>query len=668
MREKADFTDILLPRNTHFGIIKFMTRHWNPKKTLKLDKDYSPQDIKNLVRKSVYLDSYLEAESVRSGTPKELLRIEVLKYLDEIAMDKKMHVIRWMGVFFLKVSFMMKIGIFVNEPAVLKLKDSMGENPVLFLPTHRSYADFCVLTYLCYHYDIELPAVAAGMDFYSMAIVGQMMRETGAFYMRRTLVGAPLYAAALRHYVRTVVAHYGAPVEFFLEGTRSRSNKCLPPKYGMLAMSLMPYFAREVDDITIVPVNISYDRIMEQTLFAYEHLGVPKPKETTGGLLKALRRLNDHFGNIYINFGTPISLKQYIGHTGFSPENLKPRDLQQLTDQEMKLVQKVADRVVTLQQESTVVTITNLISIVLMLSLYRQQVMDIEEVVSEVNWLIEVLRTLGAIVFENDVKSSMERVMLVHGTIMRLERENKLRLVSSALMDVNPDVQKKMKGHKLKAETMVNSVPIIQLQLYINPVLHYLAPPALLYLIVRRRNVDTCELYANYSLVRKMLRHEFFHLEENETATFNNALEYCVSKRVIFLSGNTVTCGDNDKLQYLLQCAMLPALTTLLTCMEVMEEKRSCEHWSVLRSVQAATERTQRGGACLSLDAAANVLRGLCLAHVIHKDTREKDVIYEVVPDVMHQCRHLVSSILPSLTLVTDNNPVIVQNTPKARL
>lgn len=47
-------------------------------------------------------------------------------------------------------------------------------------------------------------------------------------------------------------------------------------------MMLMPFFAREVNDITIVPVNITYDRLMEQALFAYEHLGVPKPKESTG--------------------------------------------------------------------------------------------------------------------------------------------------------------------------------------------------------------------------------------------------------------------------------------------------------------------------------------------------------------------------------------------------
>lgn len=51
---------------------------------------------------------------------------------------------------------------------------------------------------------------------------------------------------------------------------------------GMLSMSLVPWFSRDVSDVTVVPINISYDRLMEQSLFAYEHLGVPKPKESTG--------------------------------------------------------------------------------------------------------------------------------------------------------------------------------------------------------------------------------------------------------------------------------------------------------------------------------------------------------------------------------------------------
>lgn len=83
-----------------------------------------------------------------------------------------------------------------------------------------------------------------------MAIVGRRMRETGAFYIRRTLVGSPLYAATLREYVRTVVAKYSSPIEFFLEGTRSRSNKSLPPKYGKYLISLFYWLGSEI------PVNL----------------------------------------------------------------------------------------------------------------------------------------------------------------------------------------------------------------------------------------------------------------------------------------------------------------------------------------------------------------------------------------------------------------------------
>lgn len=143
-----------------------------------------------------------------------------------------------------------------------------------------------------------------------------------------------------------------------------------------------------------------------------------------------------------------MSLKTYLGHSALSSETLKPRDLQKLTDEQMKLVQMVADYVVTLQQESTVVTMTNLLCIVIMDSLYRGRVLELGEVESQIDWLIGVLQTLGASVFESDVKGSMQRVLTVQRSIIKLDREKKLRLVSSAPMNVTSDVQKKMKGKK----------------------------------------------------------------------------------------------------------------------------------------------------------------------------------------------------------------------------
>lgn len=50
---------------------------------------------------------------------------------------------------------------------------------------------------------------------------------------------------------------------------------------GMMHMVLEPFFKGEVYDVTLVPISISYDRVLEESLLAHELLGVPKPKEST---------------------------------------------------------------------------------------------------------------------------------------------------------------------------------------------------------------------------------------------------------------------------------------------------------------------------------------------------------------------------------------------------
>ena len=49
---------------------------------------------------------------------------------------------------------------------------------------------------------------------------------------------------------------------------------------GMLSAALESYFKAELPDTMLVPVSISYDRIIEESLYAYELLGIPKPKES----------------------------------------------------------------------------------------------------------------------------------------------------------------------------------------------------------------------------------------------------------------------------------------------------------------------------------------------------------------------------------------------------
>lgn len=78
-------------------------------------------------------------------------------------------------------------------------------------------------------------------------------------------------------YVADVLARYCT----FIKTAAFGLTLCSALSTGMMNMVLEPFFKGEVFDITLVPVSISYDRVLEESLLAHELLGVPKPKEST---------------------------------------------------------------------------------------------------------------------------------------------------------------------------------------------------------------------------------------------------------------------------------------------------------------------------------------------------------------------------------------------------
>ena len=115
----------------------------------------------------------------------------------------------------------------------------------------------------------------------SMAGVGEMLRKSGAFFIRRRFGDDVLYWALISEYVKIAVMEGGHPFEMFIEGTRSRSAKSIKPKVGLLSSVLELVANCEIPDVLILPISMSYDRTLEETLYAHELLGKPKPKEST---------------------------------------------------------------------------------------------------------------------------------------------------------------------------------------------------------------------------------------------------------------------------------------------------------------------------------------------------------------------------------------------------
>ena len=101
-------------------------------------------------------------------------------------------------------------------------------------------------------------------------------------------------------------------MEFFVEGTRSRSNKFLSPKFGILQIMTNTFFDKKVEEITFVPVNINYSRTLEDSSFPGELTGMPKVKESLGRILGAFETLNMSYGSIYIDFHDPINITDEV--------------------------------------------------------------------------------------------------------------------------------------------------------------------------------------------------------------------------------------------------------------------------------------------------------------------------------------------------------------------
>ncbi|XP_058249510.1 dihydroxyacetone phosphate acyltransferase [Hemibagrus wyckioides] len=324
--------------------------------------------LNRMVQESQYLRYIISEISAESGEPPEVVKEEAVSILEEMSQNLQLSFIRLMGFALTKVFKRLFTSIRVNEDGLARLHQAIQEHPVILMPNHRSYIDFLVISYIMFTYDLSIPVIAAGIPLMGMSLVGEILRRSGAFFIRRAIGEDKLYWAVLSEYVRTVVRTGFAPLEFYVEGLRSRTLKSLKPKLGMMQMILEPFFKGEVYDITLVPISISYDRVLEESLLAHELLGVPKPRETTRGLLKARRVLEENYGCMHVYFGNPVSVRELAkGRIQRNQYNLIPRDLPLKLSAELQdFVGEVAHLLVLLQERSLVLSPWSLMALILL--------------------------------------------------------------------------------------------------------------------------------------------------------------------------------------------------------------------------------------------------------------------------------------------------------------
>ncbi|MBI1860345.1 MAG: 1-acyl-sn-glycerol-3-phosphate acyltransferase [Deltaproteobacteria bacterium] len=214
-----------------------------------------------------------------------------------------------------------------REEELDKLKETLKQKPAVFISAHRSHFDYMVVPYLLFLQDIVTPHIVAGVNL-SFWPVGGLLRRAGAFFIQRSFRGDRLYSTLLKKYVAFLIQNR-FNILFFLEGTRSRTGKMLPPTYGMLKMVLETFQNRLCDDIALFPISISYDEVLEQKSYAKELAGGQKEKEGARALIRSRSVLGRNIGKVYVRLGEAVSAKEIFRAAGEA--NIDERRLLQKT-------------------------------------------------------------------------------------------------------------------------------------------------------------------------------------------------------------------------------------------------------------------------------------------------------------------------------------------------
>lgn len=144
----------------------------------------------------------------------------------------------------------------------------------------------------------------------------------------------------------------------------------------MLASCLELYLKEHrVFDIYLCPISLTYERLLEEVLYSSELLGIPKPKESVSGLVKARSILNESYGSIFINFAKPLSFRELIFHLkGDSGlySSLTPNFVFELKPKQVKMIQSVSYTVLLDMLRNQIIQPISLIATCLLLSFHKQ--------------------------------------------------------------------------------------------------------------------------------------------------------------------------------------------------------------------------------------------------------------------------------------------------------
>ncbi|CAH6859384.1 glycerol-3-phosphate 1-O-acyltransferase [Vibrio chagasii] len=412
-------------------------------------------------------------------------------------------------------------GLHINNASTVR-KLAQDGHEIVYVPCHRSHMDYLLLSYVLYHEGMVPPHIAAGINL-NFFPAGPIFRHGGAFFIRRSFKGNKLYSTIFREYLAELFAK-GYSVEYFSEGGRSRTGRLLQAKTGMLAMTIQAMLRGMNRPVTLVPVYIGYEHVMEVATYAKELRGKRKEKENASLVIRTIRKLRN-FGKGYVNFGEPIQLNQYLNE--HSPEWTKDIDPMGTSKPQWMtpVVNDLATKMMTHINDAAATNALTLCATALLAS--RQRALSRDSLVSQINCYLSLLNNVPYSDTFTVPKDSAEEL------VKHAESLNKFLIESDSMGDI----------------ISLDRHQSILMTYYRNNIIHLFALPSLIaQMTIRQHGLTIDAIQQNVAAIYPFLKKELFlsYDEDQLETVVANIIDELISQGMLVVSDNQVTINQSN--------------------------------------------------------------------------------------------------------------------------
>ncbi|EMX0223744.1 glycerol-3-phosphate 1-O-acyltransferase PlsB [Vibrio fluvialis] len=472
------------------------------------------------------IEKAIADEAASKNISLEKARKEAHDMLDEIAADFSYSLVkkgdRILGWLWNRIYQ----GLNINNAATVRRLAQDGHE-IVYVPCHRSHMDYLLLSYVLYHEGMVPPHIAAGINL-NFFPAGPIFRRGGAFFIRRSFKGNKLYSTIFREYLAELFAK-GYAVEYFSEGGRSRTGRLLQAKTGMLAMTIQAMLRGLNRPVTLVPVYIGYEHVMEVGTYAKELRGKRKEKENASLVLRTIRKLRN-FGQGYVNFGEPIPLNQFLNEQ--VPEWTQDIDPMGASKPQWMtpVVNKLATKMMTHINDAAAANAMTLCATALLAS--RQRALARDNLVKQIDCYLQLLRNVP------------------YSSTFTVPQDNAESLVQHA---------ESLDKFVVETDTMGDIISLdrnqsILMTYYRNNIIHLLALPSLIaQMLIRQQQMPVEQIQTCVAKVYPFLKQELF-LSYNESQLDDVVMHYLaeLQRQELVTLDNGVATINQSKTQVLM--------------------------------------------------------------------------------------------------------------------